>query len=193
MAATSEPQVIDQPDASTATTATPLTLSYVLSIEGQRISIDADMAADDDSIKRALASLYPEITTAEITRATQDGVQTITVIKRGGPKGNKRSARRVVRRVYKYGVMQTDAERIVSALDRLSYAPRRFNPMIAMHNELLRQREAGQLDLLTLMLSQHRIERALVEGPKEAQDIEQAVNRLAAAPAVAWSLAPVGF
>ena len=44
-----------------------------------REEIDAEIAADDDSTKAALATAYPEITTAEVTRTTKDGVQRITV------------------------------------------------------------------------------------------------------------------
>ncbi|NJM39382.1 MAG: hypothetical protein HC853_00740 [Anaerolineae bacterium] len=83
--------------------------------------------------------------------------------------------------------------RIEGALSRLMVAPRRFNPLIATHFELERQRQAGELDLLTLMLCQGQIERALVEGPKEAQQMEQALTRMIASPATAWQRVPVGF
>ncbi|NJM39383.1 MAG: hypothetical protein HC853_00745 [Anaerolineae bacterium] len=81
---------------SPTTPVTPLTsLTYVLCIEGKELPIDAEIAADDDSIKTALATAYPEITTAEVTRTTKEGVQRITVIKRGGPKGNGSAKRGV--------------------------------------------------------------------------------------------------
>ena len=65
--------------------------------------------------------------------------------------------------------------------------------MIATHFELEKQRQTGQLDLLTLMLCQGQIERALIEGPKEALHMEQALMRMIESPATAWRRVPVGF
>lgn len=173
-------------------------LKYLLCIEGKELPVDAEIAADDDSIKAALATAYPEITTAEVTRATKDGQQRITVIKRGGPKGTGSLVKKQVRRVKTRPVLiaiqaEDETQRIDGAQRRLMIAPRRFNPLIATHFELEKQRQAGQLDLLTLMLCQGQIERALVEGPKEAQQMEQALTRMIESPATAWRRVLVGF
>jgi hypothetical protein len=51
--------------------------------DGQDIPLPADIAANDDLIRKALAPFYPDVANAEIRRA--DGK--ITIIKRAGPKG----------------------------------------------------------------------------------------------------------
>ena len=174
-------------------------LTYLLCIEGKELAIDAEIAADDDSIKAALATAYPEITTAEVTRTTKDGQQRITVIKRGGPKGtgslDQRQVRRVKTRLVQVATQSDhdEVERIGRAMNRMMTAPRRFNPLIAVHYELEQQRQAGQLDLITLMLCQGQIERALIEGPKEAQQMERALARMIESPPAAWRRVPVGF
>jgi hypothetical protein len=174
-------------------------LTYLLCIEGRELPIDAETAADDEHLKAALSTAYPEATTAEVTRTTKDGMQRITVIKRGGPKGtgarNRKKTRRVITRLTRVAIQSDEDEgwRIEAALGRLIVAPRRFNPLIATHFELERQRQAGQLDLLTLMMTQGQIERALIEGPKEAQQMGRALTRLIESPATAWQRVPVGF
>ncbi len=55
--------------------------------EGQDVSLPADIAASDDLIRKALSPFYPDVATAQIRRESQGGVDSITVIKRAGPKG----------------------------------------------------------------------------------------------------------
>ena len=55
--------------------------------EGQDVSLPADIAASDDLIRKALSPFYPDVATAHIRRESQGGVDSITVIKRAGPKG----------------------------------------------------------------------------------------------------------
>ncbi len=62
--------------------------SYTVKIEGQSIPLPEEIAATDDGVKRALATYYPDIANALITRsAEKDGQVEITVIKRAGTKG----------------------------------------------------------------------------------------------------------
>ena len=55
--------------------------------EGQDVSLPADIAASDDLIRKALSPFYPDVATAQIRRESHGGVDSITVIKRAGPKG----------------------------------------------------------------------------------------------------------
>jgi len=55
--------------------------------EGQDVSLPADIAASDDLIRKALSPFYPDVANADIRRQSKGGVDSITVIKRAGPKG----------------------------------------------------------------------------------------------------------
>ena len=58
-------------------------------LEGQTIPLPADIAANDDLIRKALSPYYPDVANAEIRRETQDGAVTISIVKRAGPKGSE--------------------------------------------------------------------------------------------------------
>ena len=80
----------------TNTTATPTpailvaSLTYMLNVQetGQTFPLPASIAADDNLIKRSLASVIPYIDTAKLERSEpKDGVVTITITKTHAPKG----------------------------------------------------------------------------------------------------------
>jgi hypothetical protein len=59
----------------------------IVNLEGQTIELPADIVADDDLIRKALAPFYPAVAHAQIKREEKDGVPAITVIKRAEPNG----------------------------------------------------------------------------------------------------------
>jgi hypothetical protein len=54
---------------------------------GQSFEMDDAVAGDDNILKQALRSIYPEIGDATITRKTEDGQLVVTVVKQAGRKG----------------------------------------------------------------------------------------------------------
>jgi hypothetical protein len=65
-------------------------LTYMLNVQetGQTFPLPASIAADDNLIKRSLASVIPYIDTAKLERSEpKDGAVTITVTKTHAPKG----------------------------------------------------------------------------------------------------------
>ena len=65
-------------------------LTYMLNVQetGQTFPLPTSIAADDNLIKRSLASVIPYIDTAKLERSEpKDGVITITVTKTHAPKG----------------------------------------------------------------------------------------------------------
>jgi hypothetical protein len=65
-------------------------LTYMLNVQetGQAFPLPISIAADDNLIKRSLASVIPYIDTAKLERSEpKDGVVTITVTKTHAPKG----------------------------------------------------------------------------------------------------------
>jgi hypothetical protein len=60
----------------------------MIKIEGQNIPLADELCATDDDLKRTLAPMYPDVTSAEIRRERgTDGQVIIHVVKRAGPKG----------------------------------------------------------------------------------------------------------
>lgn len=65
-------------------------MTYMLSVQetGQTFPLPSSIAADDNLVKRSLASVIPYIDTAKLERSEpKDGVVTITVTKTHAPKG----------------------------------------------------------------------------------------------------------
>ena len=65
-------------------------LTYMLNVQetGQTFPLPTSIAADDNLIKRSLASVIPDIDTAKLERSEpKDGVVTIIVTKTHAPKG----------------------------------------------------------------------------------------------------------
>ena len=59
----------------------------VIIVEGQRFTMPDEDAAVDERVKDALKVAFPEVTTANISRETKDGVMHVTVVKQAGRKG----------------------------------------------------------------------------------------------------------
>jgi len=149
-----EPQTIAFP--------TPTTVQAVAVIEGQRIPLPAEIAASDDLIRRALAPFYPDAANAQLSRAEQDGVLTVTVVKRAGSKGN--------------------------LLGYLQMCPGGKNPVIALY-EAIRGSDLAALDAYAQLELAHRVEQALAEGEAQGEAVRRSAHRLApAAPQLAPGL-----
>ena len=63
--------------------------TYQLHVEetSQTFPIPAEIGADDNLVRRALAGVVPYIDTAALQREEKEGVTTITVVKSHAPKG----------------------------------------------------------------------------------------------------------
>ena len=155
---TTEPHTIPFPTAAT--------VQAVAVIEGQRIPLPVEIAARDDLIRRALAPFYPDAANAQLSRAEQDGVLTITVVKRAGSKGN--------------------------LLDHLQNCPGGKNPIIALY-EGIRGLDLAALDAYAQVELAHRVEQALADGEAQAEAVRRAMHRLATAVPQCAPGVPVGF
>lgn len=56
-------------------------------VEGQKLEIPAELASDDEKLKKSLAVAMPEVANATISRSKKEGVETITIVKKSGVKG----------------------------------------------------------------------------------------------------------
>src|SRR5262245_32253241 len=81
-------------------------------IEGQEVEIEDEIAKDDEMLRTALKTAWPDAANATFTRKTEDGVLTVRVQKKAGTKG---------------------AAPIVAALLR---APEHLNPALVMQRRL---------------------------------------------------------
>ena len=144
-------------------------MPYVVSIEGQTIPVPDEIGADDQAVKRALASFYPDVANAMITRVEKGGVTTINVVKKAGLKGSG-----------------------LAGLDYLRECPGGRNPAIALYQELQSQ-DMGSLDPERLLTLGNQLETALSEGEAQLQAVVAAHNRLLLARAQAAPEVVTGF
>jgi hypothetical protein len=60
----------------------------ILTTDGQEFDIEDEIAADDDLLKSVLKSSYPQLGDPELKRENKNGLMTVRVTKRAGPKGS---------------------------------------------------------------------------------------------------------
>lgn len=125
-------------------------MNYIVKIEGQEIPLPEEIAKSDEGVKRALAPYYPEAANALITRVENEGVTSITVVKRAGTKGA-------------IGVLH-----LVECVGGQ-------NPAIALALEIGAMQNLDALGLLEL---DARIEAAIQDGEAQAEQVKGARERL---------------
>ncbi|MEA3350951.1 MAG: hypothetical protein U9Q82_10045, partial [Chloroflexota bacterium] len=81
-------------------------------VNGQKLQLPTEITDDDETLRKALSQFYPAAETADIKRTKTQGVETITVVKKAGTKGNAQG-------------------QIIAAL---TAAPEHFNPILAFHD-----------------------------------------------------------
>lgn len=127
-------------------------MQYILKLEGQNIPLTPEVAANDQTIRDAIAPFFPDATTAEIKREEADGITVIRLVKKAGTKGN---------------VMQ-----------KLVMAENQLNPASALSWQLKMAEIKGELTLETLLGIQPVIQTAIEEGEQWQTDIRRAICHL---------------
>ena len=105
-------------------------MNYIAIIEGQQVPIPPDTAIDDNKLRLAISTYFPEYANAEITRTTTGETTEIRLVKRAGTKGN--------------------------CITKLKLAPEQINPafVLAWELKLLEIKDQLTLEVLISMRSQ---------------------------------------
>lgn len=140
---------------------------YKVSVEGQEITLPAEIAVDDNKVKQALAPYYPGASTAKIERTEKDGVITVKVIKQAGPKGN-------------------------GILDALDACEEKVNPVEVLYRELYGQ-DPRAFSLPQILRMRARIDEALTEGYRQRKMMNTALEKLTNCTPRPADFIPVGF
>ena len=141
-------------------------MNYIINIEGQRIPVDAAIGANDDLVRKTLAPIYPQVSTASITRTAEGETTVIQVIKKAGTKG---------------------ASPAVAYLNECKGGQ---NPAVALLQEIQRSQDQPA-SLAVLIALDQKIEAAVKEGLEQANRMSAAGKRLKAArpqpaPGIPW-------
>jgi len=153
--------------------------AYMLHVQetDQKFPIPAEIGADDNLIKRALAGVVPYIDTAKLTREEKDGVTTINVIKSHAPKGagNPGSSLLVIQSLAK---ARRDGT----------------NPVAALYRQLIN----NGVKLETLKPDQHlalssMIDKTIEAGDQVHREIQVTIQYLIASLPVEAKSVPIGF
>jgi len=140
-------------------------MSYVVSIEGQKIPLPEEIGKDDNLVRQALAPYFPDAAHALISRSEKNGETTISVVKKAGSKG-------------------TDPVAVLVA------APAGMNPVIELYDEINR---SDGMSVEQLLEMDGRIDAAIEEGEQQNQAVEHALKRLQAAQPAPAPLVVMGF
>ena len=133
-------------------------MSYVVTIEGQKIPLPDEIGSDDVKVRQALAPYFPDAANALITRTEKAGEVTINVIKKAGTKG----------------VPSTKG--LQAGLQTLQDGPGGKNPAVALYEAIKsRQEPLSPAELLEL---DGRIEQAVAEGERQRKAEQHAARRL---------------
>ena len=135
--------------------------------DNQDLEVPDEIAKDDETLRNALAPYVPDIRNAELKRTTKDGVMTVTVVKKAGPKGS--------------------IEQEVVAV--LAAAPEHVNPAVVMYQRLIEENpKVGEL-----MRLKPEIDHAIKAGRSETDQVKRARNALIGCVATPASRTPMGF
>ena len=173
----------------TETTTTPAetpsilvaTLTYMLHVQetGQTFPLPTSIGANDDLIKRSLASVIPYIDTAKLERSEpKDGVVTITVTKTHAPKGA--------------GTPGSSFSPVIDSLiasqqDGTNAVIRTFLDVEQMSKQIASYQPHQILQL------KKKIEAAFKDGEKQDAAFKAVVNSLIETSPQAARVVPVGF
>lgn len=139
----------------------------LIKLEGREITIEDEIAKDDELLRAALQPSWPDAKTATFTRSEKDGKLTVMVAKKAGTKG--------------------------ALVDRLLAAPNAINPAVAMSQRIQELQASGKLtpEVISEMLP--KIEAAADQGERDLEGAIHATRDLAGAPAIGSESIPVGF
>lgn len=155
--------------------------AYMLNVQetGQTFPLPASIAADDDLIRRALASVIPYIDTAKLERSEpKDGVVTITVTKTHAPKGAGTPGS---------SLSPVLASLIASEADGTNAVIRTFLDVEQMGRQIAGYQPHQILEL------KKRIEAAFKAGEKQDDAFKAVVNSLIESSPQAARVVPAGF
>lgn len=147
--------------------------TYKVSVEGQEITLPAEIAVNDEKVKQALAPYYPGAATAKIERTEKDGVVTVKVIKQAGPKG-------------------AGPQVGGSILDALAGCEEKVNPVDVLYRELEGQ-DPRAFSIPQVLRMRARIDEALTEGHRQRQLMQIALDKLTKCTPRPADFVPVGF
>ena len=133
-------------------------MSYVVTIEGQKIPLPDEIGSDDVKVRQALAPYFPDAANALITRTEKDGETTISVIKKAGTKG----------------VPSTKG--LLAGLQALQDGPGGKNPAVMLYEEI--KRRVDPLSPEELLVLDSRIQQAIDDGQRQRKALVYAVKRL---------------
>ena len=154
-------------------------------IDGRIVPVPVAFAADDDTLRAALAPHCAWIANARLDRKQEvkAGVRrlTITAVKQGGPKGQGG---------VKNGERALALPHVIVALRAL---PCRLNAAVALSNVLEAYERSGQLPVEAVVLLAPRLTRAAARGKEDAEATGIFRAGLRALPAVAARHVPMGF
>ena len=137
-------------------------------LENQEINLPAEVGANDDLVRAALAPFVPWIVNARIERREQDGTTVLTVVKRADTKGS--------------------AADVIAALIA---APEEMNPAIAMWKRL--ERDVDLDDPGAIIEWQPAIAHAIQQGEHEVELVRSALGELVECSAAPTTRVPLGF
>lgn len=162
-------------------TLTSAILSYFLNVQetGQTFPLPTSIAADDNLIKRSLASVIPYIDTARLERSEpKDGAVTITVAKTHAPKGAACPGS---------SFSPVVASLIASEADGTNAVIKTFLDVEQMSREITRYQPHQILQL------KKRIVTAFKDGEKQETAFKAVLGSLVESAPQAATVVPVGF
>lgn len=140
-------------------------------IEGRKVPVPTALTVDDDTLRRALASLFPWAMDARIDRAKEsEGL--LKVVKAAGTKG------RIKHRPY--------------AIRRLSHCKGGKNPIIELYQKLAGTPLAN-LDPVDALAAEKKIQSTLALGEEHMETMKTALARLDASVPRPSPFVPLGF
>lgn len=143
----------------------------ILTADGQEFDIEDEIAKDDDLLKSVLKSFAPQLGDPELKRESKDGVLTVRVTKRAGPKGS-------------------------AVIEALAAAESYENPSVIVNRkiDLLRECPFGPKAFVArVMKMEGDIISALQTAKSDAEATSSAVKALYSATGEHASYVPVGF
>lgn len=141
-------------------------MQYQITYEGQTIPVPAEIAADEQKLRRGLSSIIPGIAEAKIETTEKDGVTTISIVKTAGTKGN--------------------------ALQHLIGCQGGVNPTILCY-ESLQGIDFAAMTAEEIIEVDQRIDAAIEEGKEQRSNVVQAFRRLANSAVIPSPFVPLGF
>ena len=144
----------------------------------QKFPIPAEIGADDNLVKRALASVVPYIDSAILERAEKDGVVTITVTKSHAPKGA--------------GDPGSFLSPLIESLIHAKGDGR--NPVSRLFLEVEKsKRHLHRLQPHEILKLDERITETLETGSHMHDDLRETIAYLCNSPALPARVVPIGF